>query len=170
MRLILIYRKIYRHRGILWTYRGTTGTPGKLRKKIGGAVTVTKKLPVPTLPQSNQTLGTKPTNGPLLSADDRQAIKLLNSSIRHLGDRYEVGIIWKDRASPLPDNRQLALRRFLMLETRLRKDPAYAEEYAKVMDEYIALDHASDVCWRKQIRIDDTGIIPISEIGSFFCQ
>ena len=84
-------------------------------------------------------------NGPLLSADDRQAITLLNSSIRHLGDRYEVGLTWKDPASLLPDNRQVGLRRFLLLETKFRKDPAYTKGYAKVMEEYIALGHASRV-------------------------
>ena len=94
---------------------------------------------------STEALCTKPMNGPLLSADDRQAITLLNSSIRHLGDRYKVGLTWKDPASPLPDNRQVALRRFLLLETRFRKDPAYAKGYAKVMEEYIALGHASRV-------------------------
>ena len=70
---------------------------------------------------------------------------MLNQSVQHLGDRYEVGITWKDPAVILPDNRQLALRRLFTLESRFKKDPAYAEGYAKVINEYIALGHACKV-------------------------
>ena len=94
---------------------------------------------------STEALGTRPMNGPLLSTEDRRAMAMLNQSIQHLGDRYEVGLTWKDPAVILPDNRQLALRRLLTLESRFKKDPAYAEGYAKVINEYIALGHACKV-------------------------
>ena len=70
-----------------------------------------------------ESLGTVPMSGPLLSNSDRQAIAMLNASVKHLGDRYEVGMIWKNPELQLPDNRQLALRRLLTLEKRFENDP-----------------------------------------------
>ena len=94
---------------------------------------------------STVTLGTCPTDGPLVSAKDKQAITLLNSSIRHKVERYEAALIWKAPNISLPDNRQVALRRFFALEPRFKRDPEYARGYSKVIDEFIAPGHARRV-------------------------
>ena len=94
---------------------------------------------------SKEALGTCPTDGPLVSAEDKQAIALLNSSIRHTGEGTEAALIWKAPNISLPDNRQVALRRIFALEARFKRDPEYARGYSTFIDEYIAMGHARRV-------------------------
>ena len=70
------------------------------------------------------------------------ALEKMEKTIRYLGDRYEVGLPWKDGDPHLPDNSQAVLRRFHALEKRFSSDPLYAQRYTAVMEEYVTLGHA----------------------------
>ncbi|XP_038106245.1 uncharacterized protein LOC119766001 [Culex quinquefasciatus] len=51
----------------------------------------------------------------------------------------------------LPDNRSLALRRFLLLERRLNREPSLKQQYAKFIDEYETLGHCREVDESKDV-------------------
>ena len=52
----------------------------------------------------------------LMSDDDKRAVDALNASITNIGNRYEVGLMWKDPDCKLPDNRESAWKRFVSLD------------------------------------------------------
>ena len=60
-----------------------------------------------------------------VSKDDERALGILNSTTKHIGDRYESGLLRKEDVPKLPNNHPMALKRFLLLEKRLLRDYAY---------------------------------------------
>ncbi len=77
-----------------------------------------------------------------LPPDDQKALRILQDTIRHTGERYEVGLMLKNPELNLPNNAEVAFRHFASLERRFKKDPAFAKSYAAVVNEYIAAGHA----------------------------
>ena len=61
---------------------------------------------------------------------------LVNSTILHVDNRYEVGLPWIDRDVNLPNNYSSALRRFYQLEKKFKGDSNFAVCYQKIIDEY----------------------------------
>lgn len=59
--------------------------------------------------------------------------------------RYVVQLPFREDVKTLKDNRDLALRRFLMLEKRLLRDPSLKEQYAKFIQEYEELGHCREI-------------------------
>ena len=79
---------------------------------------------------------------PVLSEDDLRGQQILDSSIVHFGDRYQVGLMWKNDNVKLPNNRQVALKRLFSLERRFSRDAEFAKKYDAVVQEYVSLGHA----------------------------
>ncbi|XP_058817557.1 uncharacterized protein LOC131680860 [Topomyia yanbarensis] len=59
--------------------------------------------------------------------------------------RYVVSLPFRESVRELRDNRSLAMRRFLSLERRFRKDPELKQQYCQFIDEYIQLGHCQEV-------------------------
>ena len=85
--------------------------------------------------------GVKPDAKPPVGPAERRALDILAKTVRHVGDRYEAGLLWKFDEPRLPNNRKLALRRLTALERRLIDDPSLAAAYSKVMNDYIDSKH-----------------------------
>lgn len=94
---------------------------------------------------TTESLGVNPLPNKMISAEDKKALDILKSSIRHTGERYEVALMLKQERHPLPNNYALALRLFLSQERRFKKDPDYAAGYARVVNGYITAGHAKKV-------------------------
>ncbi|KXJ70776.1 hypothetical protein RP20_CCG022513 [Aedes albopictus] len=91
-------------------------------------------------------------SSPLLSNEEQQCeSKYCSTTTRDINGRYIVQLPLKDTASNLKSNRSLALRRFFMLEQRLKKKYEMKELYGKFIDEYKQLGH----CQRVN-ELDDT--------------
>ena len=88
------------------------------------------------------TFGTKPGVSLPMGIEERRAWSILKDTTRHIGDRYESGLLWKSDNPMLPDNRVAALNRFTSLEKKFKADPIFAGKYKAVIDEYVALKHA----------------------------
>jgi len=71
------------------------------------------------------------------SREDLSALKTLERTVKHVGDRYEVGMLWKDRDVKFPDNRLLAERRLESTERRLKREEVLAEKYCSIIDDYV---------------------------------
>ena len=48
-------------------------------------------------------------------------------------ERYQVGLIWKDSNTNLPDNRAVTVRRLHLLEKRLEGDPELNAKYSQTI-------------------------------------
>ena len=84
----------------------------------------------------------RPNETQLMSSEDKEAVAMLKSTINYQQGRYEVGLMWRNPHSTLPNNRSAAVRRLLSLENRLKKDATFAVTYANQIEEYVTLGHA----------------------------
>ena len=55
------------------------------------------------------------------SSDDKEAVSILNDTIRHIGDRYQIGLPWKKDIT-LPNNYFMAKVHWHALQQRLERD------------------------------------------------
>ena len=59
------------------------------------------------------------------SKKEQQAQKFLESTTKFTGERYEVGMLWKEPEPNLPNNYNSALGQLYSLERRFQRDPNY---------------------------------------------
>lgn len=78
------------------------------------------------------------------SADEHQAWKIINSTMRLKQDHYEIGLLWKDEKARLPDNYAMALSRLKSQEKSLKKDPDARQWVNDHVQELIKLGHARE--------------------------
>ena len=71
------------------------------------------------------------------SIEDERALKKLESSIRLVDDKYEVGMLWKHDKPWLPDNKPMAEARLRGLRRKLTKDEDMHRMYTKCMEELL---------------------------------
>ena len=120
-----------------------------LQRQYGEPGRIHDLLQLPTCKQGDgqalqnfSDLPVKPASRKFLSADDKEALRKLKETIRHDGERYELGFPWKEKTDRLPNNRDAALRRLHSMERRFRGDAAFAARYAAVMDCHLQAGHA----------------------------
>ena len=68
------------------------------------------------------------------SRKDEMVLESLSKTTRKVDGRYEVGLIWKDSATALPNNRVVAERRLELLEKRLDSDPRLKVQYTETIE------------------------------------
>ena len=68
------------------------------------------------------------------SREDEMVLESLIRTTRKVDGRYEVGLIWKDAAKSLPDNRALARQCLELLEKRLERDPQLKAKYTETIE------------------------------------
>ena len=72
-----------------------------------------------------ESFGIRPVLTPVLSHEDKAALKILDKTTRHNGERYEVGLMLRDPQLTLPENKEVALRHFKSLERRFKRDQGF---------------------------------------------
>ena len=77
-----------------------------------------------------------------ISVEDSVALKKLESETRFIDGRYQVPMLWKEDINKLPNNIEVAKRRFKFLQKRLRNNPMLYESFKKVLEGYIKLGYA----------------------------
>ncbi|XP_055622591.1 uncharacterized protein LOC129766753 [Toxorhynchites rutilus septentrionalis] len=83
---------------------------------------------------------------PALTNEEKECEEIYCSTTRRNTEgRYIVQLPLKDSVSKLNNNRSLALRRFLMLEQRFKKNPEMKQQYVQFIDEYKALGHCKQI-------------------------
>ena len=88
-------------------------------------------------------IGTETT--PPMADNDQAAMKHFEETTIFNGARYVVKIPWKPLVEFPRDNYSVAEKRLFQLETRLRKDPAKAEDYRRAIDQYASDGVAEEV-------------------------
>ncbi|XP_017762447.1 PREDICTED: uncharacterized protein LOC108552425 [Eufriesea mexicana] len=63
------------------------------------------------------------------------------NTTRSSDGRYTVALPFKNTIKSLGDSKQIALKRFHTLETRLAKDPELKTQYESIMEDYVRLGH-----------------------------
>ncbi|KAK3747981.1 hypothetical protein QZH41_019783, partial [Actinostola sp. cb2023] len=86
--------------------------------------------------------GTKYENETPRSVEDKKALEILENTVKHLGDRYEVDMLWRDQDVEFPDNRAMAEKRLKSTERRLKRDETLADKYCTIIDDYVNKGYA----------------------------
>ena len=68
------------------------------------------------------------------SKDEQRAIKTLEQTTRFNGERYEVGLLWREEEMKLPNNFYSAMGQLKSLERRLQKDETQRNRYQETID------------------------------------
>jgi hypothetical protein len=69
-----------------------------------------------------------------LYQQEKRALKILETTIRYLGDRYEIGVTMEADDFHLPNNRASALRRLYAAENRFRLDAVHGRCYTEAIE------------------------------------
>ena len=141
--------------------RGAPGQPAAVRTAFGWTLTGSVKgfiapesfhvMHIHTVPSSDDLLhkqmqnwwrtdsfGTKYEQASPRSIEDKKALKILEETVKHVGDRYQVGMLWKRPDVEFPDNKAMAEKRLTSTEKALKRDDALAEKYKEIIDGYVA--------------------------------
>ena len=76
-----------------------------------------------------------------MSAEDRRALSILESSTVKEEGHYKTALLWKGEPN-LPNNRAMAVSRLHSTERKLKKNPELARKYQDVINSYISKGHA----------------------------
>ena len=68
------------------------------------------------------------------SKEEQRAIKTLEQTTRFNGERYEVGLLWREDEVKLPNNFYSAMGQLRSLERRLQKDETIKKRYKEAID------------------------------------
>ena len=68
------------------------------------------------------------------SKDEQRAIKTSEQTTRFTGERYEVGLLWREDEVKLPNNFYSAMGQLRSLEKRLQKDDKLRQRYQETID------------------------------------
>ena len=67
-----------------------------------------------------ESFGTKYEDVTPRSLEDKRALETLERTVKHVSDRYEVGMLWKKGEVKFPDNRLMAEKRLESTERKLK--------------------------------------------------
>ena len=68
------------------------------------------------------------------SKEDDKALEMLKATTKIYGERYEVGLLWKNSKPHLPNNYSSAVSQLKSLERRLEKDENLKQRYKETID------------------------------------
>ena len=140
--------------------RGTLGQPAAIRTAFGWTLTGSVRgfvaseslhvMHVHTIPSTDDLLhlqmqnwwrtdsfGTKYDQTSSITLEDKTALRTLEETVKHVGERYEVGMLWKRPNVEFPDNRSMPERRLISTEKALKRDNALTEKYKEIIDGYL---------------------------------
>ena len=90
---------------------------------------------------NEESYGTTPNPEIMLTREEKRALLLLKNNTRLVGERFEVGLLWREDDIHLLNNRPLAVTRLLSTERRLEKVPEIKKIYHSKIAEYVKLGH-----------------------------
>ncbi|XP_068206023.1 uncharacterized protein [Palaemon carinicauda] len=80
-----------------------------------------------------------------ISAEDRKWLEIIEKGVRTVGGSFEVPLPLRDNHGPLPETRDIALRRMHNLRKKLVKDGNYTKQYSAFMTEMQQKGYAGQV-------------------------
>ncbi|XP_036347953.1 uncharacterized protein LOC118757339, partial [Rhagoletis pomonella] len=88
-----------------------------------------------------ESFGIRPSP-PIESEADARAKRILEKTSFRVNGRFQTGLLWKHDKVELPDSYPMALRRLRGIEKIMSRDGAFANEYKRIIESYIAKGYA----------------------------
>ena len=80
----------------------------------------------------------------IMAEEEHKAVKKLETTTHVSNNHYTIGLLWKDSNVTLPNNRSLAVSRFLSLENKLNKKTELKKRYTDTIHDYINKSHKTN--------------------------
>lgn len=126
-----------------WTVYGTCIDENKSKGKLEHFHTCECELPsdenLETMLKDHyliENMGVKIQRDPIRSNEEERALKILNETTKRVGDRFQIGLLWKDDEKDLPNSYYMAKKRSLCFEKLLAKDRSLAENIKGQIENY----------------------------------
>ncbi|XP_045473952.1 uncharacterized protein LOC123680207 [Harmonia axyridis] len=71
-----------------------------------------------------------------ISVEEARAMKIMEETAKRVGNRWEIGLLWKEDDVKMPQSRSAAENRLKMMEKKLARNPVFSKEYLNKLDEY----------------------------------
>ncbi|XP_070854311.1 uncharacterized protein [Drosophila suzukii] len=75
-------------------------------------------------------------------SDDARAQRILEDTTVKVGRRYQTGLLWKDDYAVLPRSYEMAHRRLINVEKKLKRNGQLALEYDRIIKDYVSKGYA----------------------------
>ncbi|CAC5408414.1 unnamed protein product [Mytilus coruscus] len=104
-----------------------------------------------------------------LSIEDKEAMKMMESSITQEDGHYKLGLPWRDRETTLPNNMVLAHARLQQLKRKLSSNETLHKMYTTTVNDYKELGISeTDTEIKKEIAIHATTNNAIDNLLGYF--
>lgn len=96
------------------------------------------------------------------SADDNNALEMLEQTSKKVNDRYEVGLLWRNNNVKLPESYNHAYNRLLCLEKRFNRDANLKSTLKLQIENLITKGYAKKLTQKElEVHHDKTWYLPI---------
>ncbi|XP_044317429.1 uncharacterized protein LOC123038042 [Drosophila rhopaloa] len=118
-----------------------TGGPYAAATTLGWVVFGPVKGQMVTDYFETENFGVKPAP-PVAASGDARALGILNGTTKRVGQRYQTGLLWKDDEVRLPNSYDMALKRLVNIERKMKRDVEFAQAYNRIMEDYVKKGYA----------------------------
>ena len=84
-------------------------------------------------------------NPSLLPQNEKKALDILEKAVIKINGHYLLGLLWRVEFPNLPNNRSLAIARFLSLEKKFKINPEFHKQHQKTIKEYIGTGRTTKI-------------------------
>ncbi|XP_044760231.1 uncharacterized protein LOC123317687 [Coccinella septempunctata] len=74
--------------------------------------------------------------------ENDRAVDVMKRTINRIGQRFEIGLLWKEDDMKLPESKSVAYRRLLCVEKQMLKDDIFKKKYCDNIQKYIDKGYA----------------------------
>jgi hypothetical protein len=108
-----------------------------------------------------ENLGVKSSAETRKSKEHQRANEIVDTTLKYIGGRYEVGLIWKKDQITLPDSYPMAYSRLKQLENKMKRDEDLTRWYVNLINEYVRKVYCHKILPEEvNIKSDRTWYIP----------
>jgi len=101
-----------------------------------------------------------------MSVEDKEALAIMEQSVKLEDGHYQIALPWKQYPSFLPYNRFMAERRLQTLKNRLLLDSELLENCKATMEQYLSKGHARRVILLRNQRTRQAAVVPSPSPGA----
>ncbi|XP_044761992.1 uncharacterized protein LOC123319195 [Coccinella septempunctata] len=74
--------------------------------------------------------------------EDSRAIDIMQKTAKRIGDRFEIGLLWRENDIHLPESKNVAARRLMCVEKQMHKDENFKRRYCEKIESYLRKGYA----------------------------
>lgn len=116
---------------------------------------------------STESFGTKYEKTVIQSIEDERAQQILEKTTTKVtSNRYETGLLWKKDDVKLPDNKEMATKRLISTERRLKQNPEKAEAYKATIKSYLEKGYAKKLTPEETVETTNRWYLPHHSVSN----